>query len=86
LTKILGSTAKIGWALLVRAVGNALADYYGFRKANFTVAALLTPIRKRSEKKLAKRGQRHKKLAAVVKQDNIEVAVSPSGRICPGRS
>ena len=57
-------------------LGTALADYYGFRKANFTVAALFDADPKKIGKKIGETEVIDiKNFAAVVKRDNIEVAV-----------
>lgn len=57
-------------------LGTALTDYYGFRKANFLVAALFDSDPKRIGKKV---GEAEiidvKNFAAVVKRDKIELAV-----------
>lgn len=57
-------------------LGAALADYYGFRKANFTVAALFDSDAKKIGKKVGNVEILDvKNFAAVVKRDKIEVAV-----------
>ena len=57
-------------------LGTALADYYGFRKANFTVAALFDSDTKKIGKKIGNVEILDiKNFAAVVKRDKIEVAV-----------
>ncbi len=57
-------------------LGTALTDYYGFRKANFTVAALFDTDPKRIGKKVGDVEVRDiKNFAGVVKRDKIEVAV-----------
>ena len=57
-------------------LGTALADYYGFRKANFTVAALFDADAKKIGKKVGNVEILDiKNFAAVVKRDKIEVAV-----------
>ncbi len=57
-------------------LGTALADYYGFRKANFTVAALFDADPTKIGKKIGETEVIDiKNFAAVVKRDNIEVAV-----------
>ena len=57
-------------------LGTALADYYGFRKANFTVAALFDADPKKIGKKVGNVEILDiKNFAAVVKRDKIEVAV-----------
>lgn len=57
-------------------LGTALADYYGFREANFTVVALFDADPEKIGKKVGETEvQDIKNFAAVVKQDNIEVAV-----------
>ena len=57
-------------------LGAALADYYGFRKANFTVAALFDSDVKKIGKKIGNVEILDvKNFAAVVKRDKIEVAV-----------
>ncbi|HEX3101199.1 MAG TPA: redox-sensing transcriptional repressor Rex [Pyrinomonadaceae bacterium] len=57
-------------------LGTALADYYGFREANFTVVALFDADAEKIGKKVGETEvQDIKNFAEVVKQDNIEVAV-----------
>lgn len=57
-------------------LGTALADYYGFRKANFTVAALFDADPTKIGKKIGETEVIDiKNFASVVKRDNIEVAV-----------
>ena len=57
-------------------LGTALADYYGFQKANFTVAALFDADPKKIGKKVGNVEILDvKNFAAVVKRDKIEVAV-----------
>ena len=57
-------------------LGTALTDYYGFKKANFTVAALFDSDTKKIGKKVGNvEIMDIKNFAAVVKRDNIEVAV-----------
>ena len=57
-------------------MGMALTDYYGFRKANFTVAALFDADPKKIGKKVGNAEVKDvKNFAAVVKRDKIEVAV-----------
>ena len=57
-------------------LGTALTDYYGFRKANFTVAALFDSDPKRIGKKVGKAQVKDvKNFAAIVKRDKIELAV-----------
>ena len=77
LTKILGLDRENRVGIIgAGRLGTALADYYGFRKANFTVAALFDADPKKIGKKIGETEVRDiKDFAAVVKQDNIEVAV-----------
>ena len=77
LTKILGLDRENRVGIIgAGRLGTALADYYGFRKANFTVAALFDADPKKIGKKIGETEVRDiKNFAAVVKQDNIEVAV-----------
>ena len=57
-------------------LGSALADYYGFREANFTVSALFDSDPQKIEKKIGNVEILDvKNFAAVVKRDKIEVAV-----------
>jgi redox-sensing transcriptional repressor len=57
-------------------LGTALADYYGFRKANFTVSAIFDADQKKIGKKVGDIAIFDvKNFAAVVKRDKIEVAV-----------
>lgn len=57
-------------------LGAALADYYGFQKANFTVAALFDSDTKKIGKKVGNIEILDvKNFASVVKRDKIEVAV-----------
>ena len=57
-------------------LGTALTDYYGFRKANFTVVALFDSDPKRIGKKVGDAAVLDvKNFAAVVKRDKIELAV-----------
>ncbi|MBK8464703.1 MAG: redox-sensing transcriptional repressor Rex [Chloracidobacterium sp.] len=57
-------------------LGTALTDYYGFKKANFTVAALFDADPKKIGKKIGNVEILDiKNFAAVVKRDKIEVAV-----------
>lgn len=57
-------------------LGTALADYYGFRKANFEIVALFDADPKRIGKKVGDVEVKDiKSFAAVVKRDKIEVAV-----------
>lgn len=57
-------------------LGTALADYYGFREANFTVVALFDSDVKKIGKKVGNVGIIDiKNFAAVIKRDKIEVAV-----------
>ena len=57
-------------------LGTALADYYGFRKANFTVAALFDSDKRKIGKKIGNVDVVDmKNFAATVKRDNIELAV-----------
>ena len=77
LTKILGLDRENRVGIIgAGRLGTALADYYGFRKANFTVAALFDADPKKIGKKVGETEVKDiKNFAAVVKQDNIEVAV-----------
>lgn len=77
LTKILGLDRENRVGIIgAGRLGTALADYYGFRKANFTVAALFDADPKKIGKKIGETEVVDiKNFAAVVKQDNIEVAV-----------
>ncbi len=77
LTKILGLDRENRVGIIgAGRLGTALADYYGFRKANFTVAALFDADPKKVGKKIGETEVKDiKNFAAVVKQDNIEVAV-----------
>ncbi len=77
LTKILGLDRENRVAIIgAGRLGTALADYYGFRRANFTVAALFDADPKKIGKKVGETAVKDiKNFAAVVKQDNIEVAV-----------
>jgi redox-sensing transcriptional repressor len=77
LTKILGLD-KQHQVCIVGAgrLGAALADYYGVRKANFTVAALFDTDPKKIGKKIGNvEVVDAKNFAAIVKRDKIEVAV-----------
>jgi redox-sensing transcriptional repressor len=57
-------------------LGTALTDYYGFRKANFTVVALFDSDAKRIGKKVGDAEVKDvKNFAATVKRDKIELAV-----------
>ncbi len=57
-------------------MGTALADYYGFKQTNFTVAALFDSDAKKIGKKVNDVEIFDiKNFAAVVKKDNIDVAV-----------
>ena len=57
-------------------LGTALTDYYGFRRANFTVVALFDSDPKRIGKKVGDALVLDvKNFAAVVKRDKIELAV-----------
>ena len=77
LTKILGLDRENRVGIIgAGRLGTALADYYGFRKANFTVAALFDADPKKIGKKVGETEVKDiKNFAAVVKQDNIDVAV-----------
>ena len=77
LTRILGLDRENRVAIIgAGRLGTALADYYGFRKANFTVSALFDADPKKIGKKVGETEVKDiKNFAAVVKQDNIEVAV-----------
>ena len=77
LTKILGLDRENRVGIIgAGRLGTALADYYGFRKANFTVVALFDADPKKIGKKIGETEVKDiKDFAAVVKQYNIEVAV-----------
>lgn len=77
LTHILGLDKKHRVCIIgAGRLGTALADYYGFRKANFTVAALFDADAKKIGKKVGNIEILDiKNFAAVVKRDKIEVAV-----------
>jgi redox-sensing transcriptional repressor len=77
LTKILGLDKEHRVGIIgAGRLGTALADYYGFQKTNFKVAALFDADKRKIGKKV---GQVEifdiKSFAAVVKKDKIEVAV-----------
>lgn len=77
LTKILGLDKSHRVCIIGSGrMGTALADYYGFKRTNFTVAALFDSDAKKIGKKV--NGVEIfdiKNFAAVVKKDNIDVAV-----------
>jgi redox-sensing transcriptional repressor len=77
LTRILGLDKEHRVCIIgAGRLGMALTDYYGFRKANFTVAALFDADPKKIGKKVGNAEVKHvKNFAAVVKRDKIEVAV-----------
>ena len=77
LTKILGLDTEHRVCIIGSGrLGTALADYYGFRKANFTVAALFDADPTKIGKKIGETEVIDiKNFASVVKRDNIEVAV-----------
>lgn len=77
LTHILGlDTEHRVYIIGAGRLGTALADYYGFRKANFTVAALFDSDPKKIGKKIGNVEILDvKNFAAMVKRDKIEVAV-----------
>ena len=77
LTKILGLDRENRVGIIgAGRLGTALADYYGFQKANFKVTALFDADPKKIGKKVGETEIRDiKNFAAVVKQDNIDVAV-----------
>ena len=77
LTKILGLDKEHRVCIIgAGRLGTALADYYGFKKANFTVTALFDSDPKKIGKKVG--GVQIfdiKNFASTVKRDKIEVAV-----------
>ena len=77
LTKILGLDKEHRVCIIgAGRLGTALADYYGFKKANFTVAALFDSDLKKIGKKVGGVAIFDiKNFAATVKRDKIEVAV-----------
>ena len=77
LTKILGLDREHRVGIIgAGRLGTALADYYGFRKANFTVAALFDADPKKIGNKIGETDVIDvKNFAAFVKRDKIEVAV-----------
>jgi redox-sensing transcriptional repressor len=77
LTRILGLDKEHRVGIIgAGRLGTALTDYYGFRKANFKVAALFDTDPKRIGKKVGDADIIDvKNFAAVVKRDKIEVAV-----------
>lgn len=77
LTRILGLDKEHRVGIIgAGRLGMALTDYYGFRKANFTVAALFDADPKKIGKKVGNAEVKDvKNFAAVVKRDKIEVAV-----------
>jgi redox-sensing transcriptional repressor len=77
LTKILGLDKEHRVCIVgAGRLGTALADYYGFKKANFSVAALFDSDRRKIGKKIGNVDVVDmKNFAAKVKRDNIELAV-----------
>ena len=77
LTRILGLDKEHRVGIIgAGRLGMALTDYYGFRKANFKVAALFDADPKKIGKKAGSAEVKDvKNFAAVVKRDKIEVAV-----------
>src|SRR3954447_21628348 len=77
LTKILGLDKEHRVCIVgAGRLGTALADYYGFRKANFTVAALFDSDPEKIGTRIGEvKVLNAKSFAATVKRDNIEVAV-----------
>jgi redox-sensing transcriptional repressor len=77
LTRILGLDKEHRVGIIgAGRLGMALTDYYGFRKANFTVAALFDADPKKIGKKVGDAEVKDvKNFAAVIKRDKIEVAV-----------
>ena len=77
LTKILGLDKEHRVCIIgAGRLGTALADYYGFKKANFTVAALFDSDAKKIGKKVGGVAIFDiKNFASAVKRDKIEVAV-----------
>jgi len=77
LTKILGLDKEHRVAIIgAGRLGTALADYYGFRKANFTVKALFDNDPEKIGTRIGEvKVLNAKSFAATVKRDNIEVAV-----------
>jgi redox-sensing transcriptional repressor len=77
LTKILGLDHEHRVAIIgAGRLGTALADYYGFKERNFTVAALFDVDKKKVGKKAGGvEVQDMKNFASAVKKDKIDVAV-----------
>jgi redox-sensing transcriptional repressor len=77
LTKILGLDKEHRVCIVgAGRLGTALADYYGFKKANFSVAALFDSDKRKIGKKIGNVDVVDmKNFAAKVKRDNIELAV-----------
>lgn len=77
LTEILGLNKEHRVCIIgAGRLGMALTDYYGFRKANFTISALFDSDPKKIGKKVGNVEILDvKNFAAVVKRDKIEVAV-----------
>ena len=77
LTKILGLDKEHRVAIIgAGRLGTALADYYGFRRANFTVTALFDNDREKIGTRIGEvKVLDAKNFAATVKRDNIELAV-----------
>jgi len=77
LTKILGLDKEHRVVIIgAGRLGTALADYYGFRRANFTVKALFDNDPEKIGTRIGDvKVLNAKSFAATVKRDNIEVAV-----------
>jgi redox-sensing transcriptional repressor len=77
LTRILGLDKEHRFCIIgAGRLGTALADYYGFRKANFTVTALFDNDKTKIGKRIGKIPVLDmKSFAEAVKNDNIEVAL-----------
>src|SRR6476620_11119253 len=77
LTKILGLDKEHRVCIIgAGRLGTALAEYYGFQRANFTVTALFDNNPKKIGKKVGSISVLDmKNFAATVKRDNIELAV-----------
>ena len=77
LTRILGLDREHRVCIIgAGRLGTALTDYYGFRKANFTVAALFDADQRKIGKKIGDvEIMDLKNFAGIVKRDKIDVAV-----------